>query len=256
MNLGPYIEWNGEDYRCTLCDRYFNSRTALFSRCRYTSQHDWCERCTRVFRSPAAKQAHIKAAWCHNICQVCDADLETPTERMNHIKTVHYYCQPCSRTFAQAETFQKHNVDVHHMCVHCKQSFKNENNLRMHKQKHLPRNLFCYGTDCCYAFKSFSGMLIHIESGNCMSGIDEEDLDVAVAVFCANNDYTLSCTPGYRYECMACFAPFNKPSALYQHVEGARGCYNEILVELRCELKLMCARHSEDRPPFYTGIAF
>ncbi|KAH1663038.1 hypothetical protein KXX46_006053, partial [Aspergillus fumigatus] len=61
------------------------------------------------------------------------------------------------------------------LCIKCERYFVNKNNFEMHQQKHQPRMMEC----CGYykTFKSFSGVLIHLESGGCSSNITEDDLD-------------------------------------------------------------------------------
>ncbi|KAF5858308.1 hypothetical protein ETB97_004588 [Aspergillus alliaceus] len=44
----------------------------------------------------------------------------------------------------------------------------------MHQQKHQPRTMECCG--CYKTFKSFSGVLIHLESGGCSSNITEDEI--------------------------------------------------------------------------------
>ncbi|KAL6229104.1 hypothetical protein BDW75DRAFT_113400 [Aspergillus navahoensis] len=57
----------------------------------------------------------------------------------------------------------------------CGAYFANKNNLQMHQQKHQPRNMECYG--CYQCFNTISGILFHLESGNCVSEVTEEEID-------------------------------------------------------------------------------
>lgn len=80
-------------------------------------------------------------------------------------------------------------------------------------------------------------MLIHLESGTCPSGTDEEMID---DLFCEWDQSWVYKTDGrgWRYVCSECEREFGKLSALYQHAEDAPDCSDRIedegyLAELR-----------------------
>ncbi|OJI98052.1 hypothetical protein ASPVEDRAFT_79718 [Aspergillus versicolor CBS 583.65] len=240
MDLDRYLTYDGVDYECTICERFFASRRAIYDHCRDTSRHEWCEKCERVFLSEPAKNQHLRNSSNHNICWICPQieDFEDSSDLDDHLVEDHHYCDPCDRAYSSARKLREHDVNVHHLCVKCNRFFGNENNLRMHRQTHQPRDMECYG--CYQTFKSFSGMLIHLESGACELGTDEEMID---DIFCdwdrswmfkLDNDEG----GGWRYVCSECEREFGKLSALYQHAEDAPGCSDRMedegyLAELR-----------------------
>ncbi|PVH71362.1 hypothetical protein DL98DRAFT_369698, partial [Cadophora sp. DSE1049] len=48
-----------------------------------------------------------------------------------------------------------------------------------HQMVHLERSIECYG--CNQTFSTFAGMITHLESGTCESGIDITDLNESAA---------------------------------------------------------------------------
>lgn len=109
MVFGKHIDYDGEDYYCKLCSRWFYSWTALMGHCRNTTRHEWCETCKRVFRTAQELDQHKNASGNHHICDWCNyrPDFETALELENH------------------------RVKCHDMCRLCGETFQNENNLRM-----------------------------------------------------------------------------------------------------------------------------
>ncbi|KAK9555901.1 hypothetical protein V6000_008619 [Aspergillus fumigatus] len=198
MSLGPHLYYDGEDYKCLLCDRWFETEKALYDHCRYTSRHEWCETCRRVFVSTTAKNQHLFDSPVHShICTLCSS-------------------RP---RFDTALELKAHRIDYHNLCGICGKYFDNENNLRMHQQRHQARNLQCYG--CHQSFKTFSGMLIHLESGSCPSGTDIDDIN-RLARQCYQSRKYID-TAG-DYICPACDKFCSKLSGLFQHVEDSLGC--------------------------------
>ncbi|KAL2003491.1 hypothetical protein VTN02DRAFT_3700 [Thermoascus thermophilus] len=110
------------------------------------------------------------------------------------------------------------------MCDSCGKYFENENNLRMHERSHEPADLECYGSSCYRNFASFSAMLIHLESGNCDSGTDCNEInDLAVTCF-QHKKYSTDIADYYPYFCPCCSRQFRLLSGLYQHAETTPGC--------------------------------
>ncbi|OJJ66363.1 hypothetical protein ASPBRDRAFT_48998 [Aspergillus brasiliensis CBS 101740] len=224
-DLGSYLEYDGIDYLCTICDRWFGTRGALDTHCRATTRHEWCERCRRVFVSESAKDAHIRASNRHHVCSTCSdpTDFESAQDLDDHLVDDHHACLECNVYFDSALDLRDHDVSDHYLCDICDEYFRNENNLRMHQQRHQDRSLECYG--CYQTFKSFSGMLIHLESGACPSDTTEETIDDLARECYQSKKYTVQTTDGgWLYECPDCERGFGKLSALYQHVEDVPAC--------------------------------
>ncbi|KAL3412930.1 hypothetical protein V8F44DRAFT_632872 [Aspergillus fumigatus] len=150
MELGPYLISNRIEYQCTLCERVFATKGALYAHCRNTTRHERCER--------------------HKFCLQCSPsrDFETLDELETHLTEYHHFCSDGNLYRQSAEKLREHDV-------HCERYFANKNNFEMHQQKHQPQTMGCCG--CYKTFKSFSGVLIHLESGGCSSNITEDDVD-------------------------------------------------------------------------------
>ncbi|RDH32361.1 hypothetical protein BDQ94DRAFT_159994 [Aspergillus welwitschiae] len=187
--LGPYLEYDGEDYICSICDRYFRTDGALFAHCRATTRHEW------------------------------STDFESNQDLRDHLVGYHHACLECNIFLESAEGLRSHDISDHCLCDVCDKYFSNENNLRM---KHQAKTLECYG--CYHNFKSFSGMLIHLESGACSSGVTEDTVDDLAKECYQSRRYTVETDGGWRYECPECEKEFTKLSALYQHVEDVPSC--------------------------------
>lgn len=251
MDLGPYLAYNGVDYECTVCERFFGSKAALHAHCRQTSQHAWCERCRRVFISTPAKNAHLRDSSRHNICFICrqPPDFRTSEDLEHHLVKSHHFCPDCDLYYNSIERLQEHDIAQHHLCVKCGDYFANKNSLQMvvgqvvlnssiclvltvpspqHQQKHQPRNMECYG--CYQTFKSFSGMLIHLESGKCASDVTEEEIDNLARECYQSRKYINDGLEDGRwlYKCPSCEGEFSKLSALYQHAEDVPPCSSPI----------------------------
>ncbi|KAE8388155.1 hypothetical protein BDV23DRAFT_174102 [Aspergillus alliaceus] len=79
---------------------------------------------------------------------------------------IDYECTLCERVFASKGSLYAHcrNTSRDEWCERCCR----------HQRKHQPRTMECCG--CYKTFKSFSGVLIHLESGGCSSNITEDEI--------------------------------------------------------------------------------
>lgn len=133
MALGPYLAYDGVDYECTICERFFGSKSSLYAHCKQTSRHAWCERCCRLFISTPAKNAHLLESSRHNMCLLCPQpqDFGTSKELQNHLVESHHFCSDCNLYYNSIEQLQKHDVTQHHLCTKCGVYFANKNSLQM-----------------------------------------------------------------------------------------------------------------------------
>jgi hypothetical protein len=137
VQLDRYVTYDGCDYLCTLCDRFFDSHTALEAHCRNTSRHSWCERCQRVFPSETSKTEHLRHSASHHICLKCclkcghHPDFGSYDDLRKHRESTHHWCSECNLYLNDACQLQSHDIEHHNLCVVCGQFFENENNLRM-----------------------------------------------------------------------------------------------------------------------------
>ncbi|PGH29405.1 hypothetical protein GX50_07843 [[Emmonsia] crescens] len=225
VNLGKYLTRNdcGQiEYECAHCYKTTTSLTALGQHCRDSPAHAWCWRCERVFPHDAALRNHLIDSSSHNICERddCDEDFLTYSDWVAHNEELHNWCQPCNWFANSQYELREHDIEDHFMCEDCDLFFHNDNNLRMHMITHQERDKQCYG--CDKMFKSFSSMLIHLESGNCCTSRDE--LNTLAADFSDSDEYFQSFHQYYPFHCPDCGIEFRYLSALYQHVEMRPDC--------------------------------
>lgn len=111
-DLGPYLDYDGEDYECLLCNRYFASIASLYQHCKDTTYHEWCDPCRRVFISHDAKRVHLRSG--------C-----TSRGRL--------YTPPPSPPLSASNPgpAHGHQVKAAHGCSDCEEEFTNDNNLRV-----------------------------------------------------------------------------------------------------------------------------
>lgn len=99
---------------------------------------------------------------------------------------------------------------------------------------HLEKSVACYA--CPNKFSTYSGMIIHLESGTCASEIDLLDLNESAAMCYQwrqfiNEDYRddmLRCCSFedeyydqvYPFECPTCGNVFKRLSGLFQHISS------------------------------------
>ncbi|KAL1969863.1 hypothetical protein VTN77DRAFT_7372 [Rasamsonia byssochlamydoides] len=92
----------------------------------------------------------------------------------------------------------------------------------MYQNRHKPRSLECCG--CYQKFKSFSGMLVHLESGACESNIDADNMDELAFECYQSVNYATDLDDDYPYFCPGCEVEFSTLSGLFQHVEAVQSC--------------------------------
>ena len=86
-------------------------------------------------------------------------------------------------------------------------------------------------------FSSFSGMLIHLESGSCPSGVDLPEINRLAYKCYQNKKYLNGTDVRYPFFCIQCASEFTKLSGLYQHAETRPNC-QELLEYPECLRKL------------------
>ncbi|KXT13088.1 hypothetical protein AC579_2148 [Pseudocercospora musae] len=112
----------------------------------------------------------------------------------------------------------------------CNRPFQEPNALKHHKITHLSPSVHCYG--CKRMFTTYHGMIIHLESGKCASGIDVCTVN-RLAVWCYQfKKYTckdfypqlLKASTAYRddpanhpFKCPTCGSTFPLVSSLFMH---------------------------------------
>jgi hypothetical protein len=125
---------------------------------------------------------------------------------------------------------------------------------------HLDNKIDCY--DCNRRFKTYAGMILHLESGACYSHLEILDLNKTAAQchkwyeFITNSDYRdymldmVDLCEEYNrplpYECPGCESNFSRLSALFMHVDS--GYCQQTLHEGSIEhlIESLSSRHGRD----------
>ncbi|KAK0618931.1 hypothetical protein B0T14DRAFT_197994 [Immersiella caudata] len=129
----------------------------------------YCGECRKFFPNPNALRQHLLSATHASEFRCCD----------------------CERNFVSTQALMRHLQDKVHKpkpapvlerspptCDECKRQFRTEEALRQHRSSgiHLPRTFPCAAGGCDSRFGSAAGMLQHLESGSCSSGMDRQEL--------------------------------------------------------------------------------
>ncbi|KAI0572182.1 hypothetical protein Alg130_10598, partial [Pyrenophora tritici-repentis] len=126
--------------------------------------------------------------------------------------------------------YQKH-VDEFNVCTDCERHFSSLSHLYQHRLSHRNRTYRCL---CCEKkFKTYGGMIIHLECGTC-DNTDYIDLN-KLAAQCHKWSHFIyeDCREELLYEgdtlydedpfyCPTCDTPLPKLSSLFQHVESSK----------------------------------
>ncbi|KAI1514535.1 hypothetical protein KJE20_07667 [Pyrenophora tritici-repentis] len=126
--------------------------------------------------------------------------------------------------------YQKH-VDEFNVCTDCERHFSSLSHLYQHRLSHRNRTYRCL---CCEKkFKTYGGMIIHLECGTC-DNTDYIDLN-KLAAQCLKWSHFIyeDCREELLYEgdtlydedpfyCPTCDTPLPKLSSLFQHVESSK----------------------------------
>ncbi|KAF1957978.1 hypothetical protein CC80DRAFT_491291 [Byssothecium circinans] len=201
----------------------------------------YCHRCDKRFIKEHALHQHVRDSPRHKLCPECDFDGESWDDLLDHCRETNCrsVCQDCDNGGGihwryNCDAYLKHLEDEN-VCTECERHFDNPTNLYQHKLSHRSKSYECYR---CYAtFKTYGGMIIHLESGTCNDDVTKEDLD-ATAAECyvwshfiddsyrgdmlegcdLERDYT---DTTYAYKCPTCDVSLRKLSSLFQHVESS-----------------------------------
>ncbi|KAG8219330.1 hypothetical protein J3R82DRAFT_213 [Butyriboletus roseoflavus] len=231
---------------CERCDRDFQSWPSYHQHISDSSSHNVCDDCDEDFDSWWGLKQHYVQSPRHHYCRRCDTEFEDDEDLIDHCLDEHDYCEECDRFFRNAFGLQEHNRQSHHYCVDCRRFFNSESNLRAHLKSsvHRPKNVLCAfeHRGCRQSFVSKSAMILHLESGSCMSGADRTMINRWVRLQDRNNIVTVpsrlltngGATPKYvaterswncfanAYECVLCHGTFRTLDALNRHLASPR----------------------------------
>ncbi|KAF2024781.1 hypothetical protein EK21DRAFT_93777 [Setomelanomma holmii] len=194
-----------------------------------------CHRCDRSFRTYSALYQHERDSSNHHECPVCDYDGTSWEDLLEHCREegCRDVCGGCNNgqgtLWAEdCDEYWEH-VEDYNVCTECERHFSSASNLYQHKLSHRQLMYECY---CCdRTFKTYGGMIIHLERGTC-GDTDEISMN-ELAAECRKWRYFIytnfqndmyNCVPLEHgldpYYCPTCDASMPKLSSLFQHIES------------------------------------
>ncbi|KAF8607582.1 hypothetical protein BDV93DRAFT_519614 [Ceratobasidium sp. AG-I] len=118
-----------------------------------------------------------------NHCAYCAKDFGHQANLDEHNKRNHEHCGMCNTWLNKASDMKKHNQSIHHLCVECDRYFSSVNELKNHlnSSTHRPKTVVCPGRRCERTFIHIAALILHLESGVCVSGVTRSTVDRFVA---------------------------------------------------------------------------
>ncbi|OSX58514.1 hypothetical protein POSPLADRAFT_1152740 [Postia placenta MAD-698-R-SB12] len=119
---------------------------------------EYCKKCSRWFVSMAALQDHQQNS-------------------SRHVRTIP--CDGCNAFFHTWNALQQHRLAKHNYCAPCERHFRSAQGLAMHLDSlaHRLRRFVCPGRHCSRRCKCAAGLVAHLESGACASGMDRSSVN-------------------------------------------------------------------------------
>ncbi|KAI0325435.1 hypothetical protein GY45DRAFT_1364490 [Cubamyces sp. BRFM 1775] len=235
---------------CDRCDRFFSSEHALWQHEQDSNMHHICYKCNKDFTSAWALIQHYTQSPRHPYCQRCDEHFDDYEELYDHYEDAHWYCRPCNTIFDSELGLHEHRRQKHadRYCVPCKRMFQSASNFDSHRRSavHQGRSIVCPMKGCGKAFVSSAALVLHLESGACVSRVDRDTVNRIVERFDRQNIITnpsrmIAGGPGSAssrkptvvdqwaterswngagYECYLCHRTYRTLPALNQHLRS------------------------------------
>jgi len=167
---------------CVLCHKRFDWLEHLQSHKKETG-HLYCSECDLYFISNRTHIVHVRVVQHTAQYHCCDCDRD-----YNSQKSLDNHCCDCDRVFRARKLLKRHfgekpthlsrvkDPSVLHKCKKCDEEFPTKEALRKHKKlkhKALRRIPCSNNTACTKKFITPAGLLNHLESGRCRSGMTQ-----------------------------------------------------------------------------------
>ncbi|KAI0820128.1 hypothetical protein BC628DRAFT_1399031 [Trametes gibbosa] len=229
---------------CERCERWFSSERALEQHKDDSSRHYVCHECAKDFASSNALQQHLIQSPRHPSCRQCSTLFDEWSELYEHYNEDHHYCDPCNTIFASEQALHDHRRQRHgdRYCTLCRRIFQNANSFAHHcrSARHQGRSVDCPMRGCEKSFVSNAGLLLHLESGGCVSHMTREKVDRIMSRYDKQNLITKPdrligggtgttvigqwaterAWNGSHYECYLCHRTYATLPALNQHLSS------------------------------------
>ncbi|KAF9055761.1 hypothetical protein BJ165DRAFT_1428551 [Panaeolus papilionaceus] len=230
---------------CDRCERSFRNWSAYDQHISNSSAHNECHDCNLDFPTWVGLKEHWVQSPRHHYCQRCSQHFDDHCDLVEHYEDAHAYCSSCNKIFENDFGLKEHyrQSENHHFCAPCNRHFNSASNLQSHLNSsvHRPKDVACPFRGCDMAFVSRPALVLHLESGNCSSGMNRSTVNTYVRRYDTNNiitdpsrligsgnssDITYSANHnawnGYAFECYLCNSEFRHLSGLNQHLNSPR----------------------------------
>lgn len=164
---------------CRTCGKNFDYAEVLRQH-QIANEHCYCKQCKITFEDEESMKQHKRSR----------NHLVNPGTQDQHKKssenTPEFHCCDCDRSFISEQALEQHShtkvkKTKSHPCPKCKRVFKSQGALENHLSSlaHKPlSDIKCVASSGCKArFSSPSGLVQHLESGNCCSGMTRKKLN-------------------------------------------------------------------------------
>ncbi|EIW62192.1 uncharacterized protein TRAVEDRAFT_164034 [Trametes versicolor FP-101664 SS1] len=233
-------------FHCQLCPSSFYWEDELFEH--EDDFHPICGPCNKRFSSQWGLTQHYVQSPRHAYCQKCRRLFPDWSALYSHYDEQHYYCSVCSSIFDFEVGLHEHRRQKHAnlYCVPCKRMFQNANNLDSHRRSsiHQGRTVQCPMQGCKGTFVSTAALVLHLESGACVSRMTRDAVNRIVVQVDRSNIITnparlITGAPtsggttvtatwatqrawnGTHYECYLCHRGYKSLHALNQHLQSS-----------------------------------
>ncbi|KAK8143268.1 hypothetical protein G3M48_007495 [Beauveria asiatica] len=148
-------------------------------------RHCYCGDCNRVFATAQEFKSHMQTSLHSTEFRCCDCDREFNSgAALNQHLRHKVHRRPAATTKSKVQKASEKTAAPTFCCSKCSRSFDTEVSLEQHLASlaHRPLgSLSCFaGASCKAKFCSPSGVLQHLESGACPSGMDLDQLKILI----------------------------------------------------------------------------
>ncbi|KZT58324.1 hypothetical protein CALCODRAFT_468549 [Calocera cornea HHB12733] len=192
----------------------------------------------------------VYIAYHERFCRFCDDDLAYEyDDPYDHYKESHFHCHLCDgQVFRTGNSLHQHYAASHDYCQSCQRVFNSQQQLDTHLRSriHMPANIKCPMVGCQQMFISPAAVVLHLETGKCVSGVTRAIIDRYIVKYDRNNLITnpsrlITGPPGSRelqpmttniatkhawngngFECYFCHKEFQYLAQLNQHLASPK----------------------------------
>ncbi|KAJ8085023.1 hypothetical protein PM082_003800 [Marasmius tenuissimus] len=244
--LEQHKRFSSAHWECGDCDKDFLTRERLQQHWADSPRHIYCDQCEWVV-DDADDLDDLEDHYVldHHYCRNCEEFFDDEQELQRHFRNSdnHHYCRKCDRFFSTKHGLKQHyeGSSKHHYCVECERDFRTENGLEQHRKSalHQSRNIDCCAEGCDDVFVSQGHLYLHLEYGNCPSGINRAILNREFELHDKGHKFLVPlhwlmnkpnctsvdigrCWDGSAYQCPYCEDTFSTAAALRQHLASPR----------------------------------